>query len=195
MGGIRVNKHMHSNIPGLLAAGEAVGGAGGANRLSGNAITEALVFGEIAGRSAAATAVQNRRQPTPTRFDDHDASKPQAKSTLSRIRTLRDLMWSNVGPFRTHTGLQEALRWIHQERAAHDGTTPPLPTPFSNELAVWHDFRHGLLVADAVATAAIARQESRGAHQRDDYPETDSAHAHNATVTFTDGAIQLATVT
>ena len=53
MGGVRVNNHMETRIDGLYAAGEAVGGANGANRLSGNAITEAFVFGERAGSSAA----------------------------------------------------------------------------------------------------------------------------------------------
>ncbi|GIT19653.1 MAG: hypothetical protein CM1200mP39_24590 [Dehalococcoidia bacterium] len=53
MGGIRVNEQMQTNIEGLYAAGEAVGGANGANRLSGNAISEAFVFGERAGRFAA----------------------------------------------------------------------------------------------------------------------------------------------
>ena len=55
MGGIVVNERMETGVAGLLAAGEAVGGANGANRLSGNAITEALVFGRRAGRTAAET--------------------------------------------------------------------------------------------------------------------------------------------
>jgi succinate dehydrogenase / fumarate reductase flavoprotein subunit/fumarate reductase (CoM/CoB) subunit A len=56
MGGIAVNEHLETRVPGLFAAGEAVGGANGANRLSGNAITEALVFGERAGVAAARAA-------------------------------------------------------------------------------------------------------------------------------------------
>src|SRR5439155_4397164 len=60
MGGIAVDEHLMSRVPGLFAAGEAAGGANGANRLSGNAIPEALVFGEQAGRSAAAYAAGRR---------------------------------------------------------------------------------------------------------------------------------------
>src|SRR6202035_4998038 len=61
MGGIAVDEHMASRVPGLFAAGEAAGGANGANRLSGNAIPEALVFGEHAGRSAAAYVASGSR--------------------------------------------------------------------------------------------------------------------------------------
>src|SRR6267142_545 len=63
MGGVAANARMETEIPGLLVAGEAVGGANGANRLSGNAITEALVFGRRAGRTAAARAGAMRSQP------------------------------------------------------------------------------------------------------------------------------------
>src|SRR4029077_5178571 len=63
MGGIATDAQMQTDVPGLFAAGEAVGGANGANRLSGNAITEALVFGRRAGRSAAERAAGIAAQP------------------------------------------------------------------------------------------------------------------------------------
>src|SRR5579863_6640580 len=106
MGGIAVDERMASRVPGLFAAGEAAGGANGANRLSGNAISEALVFGERAGRSAAAYAA-NRAPGWEAR---------EAAAAVERIRSLcegrrgdvsaaslldelRELMWTEVGPF------------------------------------------------------------------------------------------------
>src|SRR5205823_12205861 len=80
MGGIVVDQRMASRVPGLFAAGEAAGGANGANRLSGNAIPEALVFGECAGRSAAAYAA--------TRGLGRDPRFPAA--AVERIRTLAE---------------------------------------------------------------------------------------------------------
>src|SRR5437870_8288883 len=80
MGGIAVDERMASRVPGLFAAGEAAGGANGANRLSGNAIPEALVFGERAGRSAAAYAASR-----PPGWDQRSTAP-----ALERIRALAD---------------------------------------------------------------------------------------------------------
>ena len=86
---------------------------------------------------------------------------------------LRRLMWSQVGPFRDRAGLSAALDRI---RAIRTGALPrisvPRETAFAIEFADWHELRSALLVAEAVAVAALAREESRGAHQRDDFPET-----------------------
>src|SRR4030095_7379761 len=107
MGGVRVDAQMQTRVPGLFAAGEAVGGANGANRLSGNAITEALVFGRRAGRTAGARAGAMRSQPL----------GPQAKGpTLALLeggpsgrevckvgelmQNMQRVMWNDVGPFR-----------------------------------------------------------------------------------------------
>ena len=112
MGGIGVDSHMATRVPGLFAAGEAAGGANGANRLSGNAIPEALVFGECAGRFAAAhtagrahgwrdraatAAVEQIR----SLREAHDESA----SAAQLLEELRELMWRHVGPFRSETGL------------------------------------------------------------------------------------------
>src|SRR5438477_12794610 len=107
MGGIAVDEHMASRVPGLYAAGEATGGANGANRLSGNAIPEALVFGERAGRFAAA-CVAGRSQrwepraaaPAVERIRElADGCKGEV-SAATVLEELRELMWRDVGPFR-----------------------------------------------------------------------------------------------
>ena len=109
MGGIRVDTNMQTRLEGLYAAGEAVGGSNGANRLSGNAITEAFVFGARAGSSAAEAA-----QRAPITWDETLAEK--IIETLQSVREnsrsdgaapitlqieLQKLMWEQAGPFRT----------------------------------------------------------------------------------------------
>ena len=186
MGGVKVDARMRSTLPGLYAAGEAVGGAAGANRLSGNAISEALVYGEVAGREAAryardhaggrdaraADAVRDAAAPAPRSVaGGNDGADGTSAAAL--MGELRRLMWTQVGPFRDRAGLSAALDRI---RAIRTGALPrvsvPRETAFAIELADWHELRSALLVAEAVAAAALAREESRGAHQRDDFPET-----------------------
>src|ERR1700744_2313274 len=115
MGGIRVDTRFETAGPNLFACGEAVGGANGANRLSGNAITEALVFGARAGRSAAAAArTANQQRGTQQAFapalDLLGRRKPStAANPAELIVELQNIMMDKVGPFRTQGKLDEAV--------------------------------------------------------------------------------------
>jgi succinate dehydrogenase/fumarate reductase flavoprotein subunit len=129
MGGVRVDTAMRTGIPGLLAAGEAVGGANGANRLSGNAITEALAFGRIAGAEAARIAAAGR-QPT---FAAAAATPALARlgavgrravNTAALVARLQQVMSTDVGPFRTAAGLARAAVVLDALRAEL-GEAPP----------------------------------------------------------------------
>jgi succinate dehydrogenase / fumarate reductase, flavoprotein subunit len=175
MGGVVADDRMQTAVPGLFAAGEAVGGANGANRLSGNAITEAFVFGRRAGRSAAQYAKQGRAQtfqPAGARHTLDLLAPDQNKdiNTAAMIATLQATMADDVGPFRTKGKLERALGVIDQmtrvigERPGGDGDA------FDLRRIEWFDLRNMLLVARAVAEAALKRAESRGAHQREDFP-------------------------
>src|SRR5262249_30356450 len=106
MGGVVADAEMRTELPGLFAAGEVVGGANGANRLSGNAITEALVFGRRAGRSAAAYAKTIARHAP--RSPDARAGLALARddsgtdlNTAAMISRLQAIMADHVGPLRT----------------------------------------------------------------------------------------------
>ena len=180
MGGVKVDTRMRTTVPGLYAAGEAVGGAAGANRLSGNAISEALVYGEIAGREAAGFAVNHAggwdvRAAQTTR----EATEPRPRgagsgpSAIALMQQLRRLMWRQVGPFRNRAGMTTALERIRAMRNVDLREVPVSgDSAFAIERTDWHELRSALLVAEAVTVAALAREESRGAHQRDDFPET-----------------------
>jgi succinate dehydrogenase/fumarate reductase flavoprotein subunit len=176
MGGVKVDATMATDVPGLYAAGEVVGGANGANRLSGNAITEALVFGRRAGRSA---AERGKRMAQPNiKLQDAaatldliraDAKAQPQKNTAAMVAHLQAVMADHVGPFRTGAKLSAALDEI-LELAAGLGERPSgRATAFNLERLEWFDLRNMLAVAHTVTATALARTESRGAHQREDF--------------------------
>jgi succinate dehydrogenase/fumarate reductase flavoprotein subunit len=175
MGGVEVDERMATRVPGLFAAGEAVGGANGANRLSGNAITEALVFGRQAGRSAAdwvsaghadEPARDNLESVLALAQGEGDATHNPA----AVIAELQALMSKDAGPFRTDEGLARAVAGIADLETRLGRAPPGTPGPFRPDRIDWFDLRNMLLVARSVVEAAKLRTESRGAHQREDYP-------------------------
>ena len=197
MGGVKVDARMRSTVAGLHAAGEAVGGAAGANRLSGNAISEALVYGEIAGREAARHAEGHAGGwDAPAAEAARAAAEPSTGTTgtgpsaVALVQELRRLMWKQVGPFRDRGGLTSALERI---RTMRDDDLPRVPVPrdtaFAIELADRQELRSALLVAEVVAVAALAREESRGAHQRDDFPDTSTRFRSNQEILERSGAL------
>jgi succinate dehydrogenase/fumarate reductase flavoprotein subunit len=192
MGGLRCNDRMETTVAGLYGAGEAVGGAHGATRLSGNAITEAFVFGERAGRYAAEFA----RGAGLPRWDEAAAEdleqillepvskRPRRPESATRlIAELQELMSDKVGPLRSGEGIAQGLGRIRELRLE---VLPALAVPnvgqFNMEWQSWLDLRNMLETAEAVAAAAFERRESRGAHVRLDFPDTDAAATANLVV-------------
>ncbi|MFZ1150196.1 MAG: FAD-binding protein [Xanthobacteraceae bacterium] len=201
MGGVIADAQMQTELPGLFAAGEVVGGANGANRLSGNAITEALVFGRRAGRSAAARAKTIARQNL--RAVDVRAALDlvgdgsgagRDLNTASMIARLQAIMADEVGPFRTAAKLNRALAGIGALADELGERVPRLAgaadVGFDLQRLEWFDLRNMLVVARAVAQSALARTESRGAHQREDYPQMLPAWRRHQRVRLAQGALQ-----
>ena len=197
MGGIGVDARLATRVPGLFAAGEAVGGANGANRLSGNAITEAFVFGHRAGRNAAADAARmpdawrsSAARPALDTLAERKEARGEGPSALALSHELRQLMWEQVGPLRDGAGLDGAVERIRRMRREH---LPDLAVPvcgaYDTGLADWYTLRAGLEVAEAIAATAAARRESRGAHQREDFSESDAQLAMSQTVTRAGGVL------
>jgi succinate dehydrogenase / fumarate reductase flavoprotein subunit len=198
MGGIAADARMETEAPGLYAAGEAVGGANGANRLSGNAITEALVFGRRAGRSAAERAGRIAAQPfrpeaAHAARDLITAEGPDnGPNTAEMIETLRATMADDVGPLRDAARLRHALDHIDDLTRALGDRPFGDRTTFDLRRLEWFDLRNMLLVARVVAAAALAREESRGAHQREDFASTVLDWGVNQVVQWRNGKIELA---
>jgi succinate dehydrogenase/fumarate reductase flavoprotein subunit len=198
MGGIRVNARMETCIQGLYAAGEAVGGANGVNRLSGNAITEAFVFGARAGACAAKQAKTMSGSGDPKLADialDRIASMPlrgskRGTAPVGLQAELQKLMWEKAGPFRTGEKLSEALARIRKmrERELPDAEIAT-DRAFNMDLQDWFELRAMLTTAEAVVTSALSRTESRGAHQREDYPNPDPLYLRNQVLQLKNGAL------
>jgi succinate dehydrogenase / fumarate reductase flavoprotein subunit len=175
MGGVVADARMETEVPGLLVAGEAVGGANGANRLSGNAITEALVFGRRAGRSAAERVGHTARRPlndadVQDTLDLMSAEGKRDINTAEMIETLQATMADDVGPFRDAARLDRALAKIEALTRALGDLPIGDGKAFDMQRLDWFDLRNMLTVARVVTEAAQRRPESRGAHQREDAP-------------------------
>jgi succinate dehydrogenase/fumarate reductase flavoprotein subunit len=199
MGGIRVDVNMETRIKGLYAAGEAVGGANGANRLSGNAITEAFVFGERAGACAAEKMKrlesiwhEGAARESIEQFG-HSRNVHSAGTTrpIASQAELQKLMWEGAGPFRTGGKLRAALERIMQMQRELSGLNIGVEQRFNLDLQDWFELRAMLATAEAVVKSALARTESRGAHQREDFPASDNALLKNQVLRLKDE--QLAT--
>jgi succinate dehydrogenase / fumarate reductase, flavoprotein subunit len=192
MGGVKVDETLRTRVPALYASGEAVGGAGGANRLSGNAITEALVFGARAGRNAARHALQSSSlwytQAARATLDLLRAAEPRdAPNPAAVMSDLKALMADEVGPFRNEEKLQSALKAISRLKTEIGETPFSSASVFDPVLVDWLDLRNMLLVAVSVTLPALARTESRGAHQREDHPGLDESWSVNQTIALSPG--------
>jgi succinate dehydrogenase/fumarate reductase flavoprotein subunit len=195
MGGVVADAAMATRVPGLFAAGEAVGGANGANRLSGNAITEALVFGARAGQSAAGHAKRSRAFPEKRFFRSAEerlleGGKTNGFNPAAGIEVLQETLQTDVGPFRTRAGLARALEAIAGLRRELEANRPAAGKPFDTALADWLDLDVMTGVARCVAQAALGREESRGAHQREDHPEM-SAEVFNQVLSAHDRELRV----
>jgi succinate dehydrogenase / fumarate reductase, flavoprotein subunit len=178
MGGVEADGAMATDVPGLFVAGEVVGGANGANRLSGNALTEAFVFGRRAGKSAAARVAKMSRQ----NFRAQDAapaldlvranaSGGRNSNTAEMVASLQATMADNVGPLRTGAKLKRAVDDIAALASVLGEQPFGRGGAFDTERLDWFDLRNMLVAAGAIAQAAQNRSESRGAHQREDFPD------------------------
>jgi succinate dehydrogenase / fumarate reductase flavoprotein subunit len=196
MGGVRADETLQTRVPALYACGEAVGGANGANRLSGNAITEAFVFGAHAGRNAARHALQSSTRWGPQAAGPaldllRSAQRRDAPNPAAVVAELKALMADMVGPFRTEEKLRSALEAIERLKTEIGEIPFSSAAAFDPVLVDWLDLRNMLLVAQSVTVPALARTESRGAHQREDHPGLDDNWCVNQFVTLSRGKIEL----
>ncbi len=196
MGGVKVDTRFETAVPNLFAAGEAVGGANGATRLSGNAITEALVFGARAGKSAAAAARTANKQRWTSRNSPaldllRRCTTKMAANPAALIVDLQAVMTDKAGPFRTEASLDQALAEIDRIAAAIGPDPMSSGEPSDAVLTDWLDLRNMTLVARSVCLAAKARQESRGAHQREDFSGLDPRWQFNQIVEMRNGKLSL----
>jgi len=182
MGGVRVHPEtQESTVPGLFACGEAAGGMHGSNRLGGNSLSDLLVFGKRAGEFAAKQA-KEQTSFSPINDDDVTAATQEALAPFDQTEgenpytiheDLREMMQQNVGIVRTEEDLQKALEELQKLRARSKKVKVGGNIQFNPG---WHlalDFKNMLDISEAVTRSALERTESRGAHTREDYPDSD----------------------
>jgi fumarate reductase flavoprotein subunit len=201
MGGVVFRPDGRTALPGLFAAGEDTGGVHGANRLGGNGVANSTVFGGIAGDTMAQWVPREgaMEDPCPVALDaaiaQVNAPFGKVASSLSPIRDrLHALMWEKAGILRDAAGLAAATEGLDALEAELDATGVDGRARGFN--LAWHDWlnlKSLLLVSRAIVVAATAREESRGAHWREDHPRAqDEAAGLSATVTTLDAEGRIA---
>jgi succinate dehydrogenase / fumarate reductase, flavoprotein subunit len=220
MGGVQVDFATGAtSVPGLYAAGEATAGVHGANRLGGNSLAETVVFGRIAGAAVAAWVAQARRRVRATdaaveaALAAHREIGCSADDATALLDEAGELLWDHAGIIRTAAGLREGLDRLAELQSRADaagggggaggagsaGGGADGGSGFSGDIpgdALQRAFelRYTLLTAEAILRSALQRDESRGAHYREDAPDTAARWQRNIVCRLgEDGALELDT--
>ena len=181
MGGVWVDPLTHATeVPGLYAIGEASSGLHGANRLGGNSLIELLVFGRIVGQEAAGYSralMSHQRSQQAIDQARHSVqslvSADGEENVRSLQRAIRDVMTAHAGVVRNEAGLQLGLEKLGEieQRMQNIGIHPDIAG--FQDLCHAFDLKSSVLAARATLESALERKETRGCHNRSDYPMTD----------------------
>jgi fumarate reductase (CoM/CoB) subunit A len=194
MGGIRIDSGGRTSAEGLYAAGEASAGVHGANRLAGNGLTEMLVTGANAGVTA---ALEGRRRPLERISEDEPevlSAKQKVQNWLERKkgvhpvqmkRSIQKIMAAHVGVTRERTGLEKAAADLKdlEEHMYGEMIIPARNHVYNKGLVDGLEASMMMSTATAIVRCALAREESRGAHFRSDFPQRDDARWLKNTIT------------
>jgi succinate dehydrogenase / fumarate reductase, flavoprotein subunit len=183
MGGVWVQPEDHSTgVEGLYAIGEASSGLHGANRLGGNSLIELLVFGRIVGEAAAAYSARLEAQQrsaaalAEARAEVDELLASDGQENIRPLqRALRDTMTEHAGVVRDEDGLLAGLAKLQalEARIGDVGVHPDIAG--FQDLAHAFDLKSATVAARATLEAALERRETRGCHNRSDYPELDES--------------------
>ena len=180
MGGVKINPDASTSLKNLFASGEVSGGVHGANRLGGNALADTQVFGKIAGESASKAALK-----TDLKSNDEMVEK-EAKRIESLIKkgsikandfknNIKKLMWEKVSIVRDEKGLNEALKELMEMENDLDKIDVKNTQQYNDDLVKALEVINMVEISKLIVKSAILRRESRGAHFRSDFPESNDA--------------------
>jgi len=195
MGGVVVTPDTRTALPGLFVAGEDAGGAHGANRLGGNGVANSTVFGGIAGDEMALQAsaqqhwvdldeafVEAEIERSLSPFQQAAGHIPAGNINGIRDRLL-DVMWDDVGVLRDAEGLSRAQQALVELKAElHSSGLADNNRVFNLSWHDWLNLNSLIEVSEVIAAAALSRENSRGAHYREDYPQVGSLEESYFTV-------------
>jgi len=179
MGGIEIDVHGRTNVEGLFAAGEDAGGVHGANRLGGNGVADSIVYGARAGDTMTAyVATAGLQEISPAQIHEcieewsRSLTRDRGENVFALRQQLEDLMWRTVGIVRDEAGLQEALGALGSLQERGRGVKASGDPAFNLEWNEAINLANLHVVAELVARSALCRTESRGAHYRSDWPQS-----------------------
>jgi fumarate reductase (CoM/CoB) subunit A len=174
MGGVRINEKCETEVKGLYVCGECAGGLHGANRIGGNALPAALVFGEIAGRSAAEYSMVNDFiESNSISFMNSIPREGNEAIETTMIDYIQNILWTYIGIVRNEAGISKALHELGSVKMRFN------EIKFTSDTSDYFRLRNALFVAEAIAIASFERKESRGSHYRSDYPEEKNSWKKN----------------
>ena len=193
MGGILVDpNNLSTCVNGLFAAGEVAGGLHGANRLGGNSLAEILIFGKRAGIASVNYSRLLKKQYLPTNIiglahENINKFIKTGKENASHIQNeLRLIMWENCGVIKDENSLRVGLNKILFLKNKLKDIKVGIPENNCRDLVNIFDLQSSLLSAEATIISALERNESRGAHQRSDFIESNAACEFNCCVSTED---------
>lgn len=175
MGGVRIDERGHTSLPGLFACGEVVWGLHGANRMGGNAVTECVVFGRIAGCHAARYALTHPilSSVPETNVRDQSFRSSGKQEDLKNLRKrIRKIAWEHTGVIRSQKGLKEGLAKTAECDRELRGVVPRTVS----EKILKEELLSASFVLKSVILASSARPETRGSFYREDFPQQDDLH-------------------
>lgn len=181
MGGIMIDENCKTSVPGLFSAGEASGGVQGGNRIGGNGLGEAITFGDLAGQSMAQWIRDKRLIPPDTAEIEDEIGQLEAMFNAKPkdgirpfqiIEKIQKTMWSYLGPVRDKDGMEKAIATLQN---IQENDLPILylgshHVKYNQERIEAAELRLMVKTALIVARSALAREESRAAHFRTDFP-------------------------
>ncbi|HWI39424.1 MAG TPA: FAD-binding protein [Burkholderiales bacterium] len=196
MGGVEFAADCSTGLRGLFVAGEDSGGVHGANRLGGNGVANSTVFGAVAGDTMADWMRREGRFADPVQMDDAIARCEQplrsGKGDVESIRErLYDTMWERVGIIRDAPGLTSAIRELDGMDAELDGIGIGGRRAFNLSWHDWLNLKSLVAVSRVIARTALAREDSRGAHFREDFPDAGPLEASAFTSVRNDGEVTM----
>ncbi len=191
MGGILVDpENLSTSVEGLFAAGEVSGGLHGANRLGGNSLAEIIIFGKRAGMASSKYSKEIDHQLRSNKIISiaHENINKFIKNGEELVRPLqhelRNIMWKYCGVIKNESLLLQGLSKVENIETKINDIDVRIDEYNCEDLALSFDLQSSLLSAKATICSALQRNESRGAHQRSDYPNLDPSCQFNCIVSI-----------
>ncbi len=185
MGGMVIDTEARTRVPGLFAAGEAVAGISGANRIAGNALSLAMVTGVWAGRSALRHGEKGEAPEANAAFVGEEAERvrklmaggegDRGVHPVELRKRIQETFGENVNVVHSGEQLKKAQEVLREVRETPIGFTPTGPT-FDRVLHEALTLDNLLVVGEMITGASLLREETRGSHAREDFPETDNVN-------------------